>query len=269
METIVFSQASLLAFAACKRRFQLRYLEKLAWPNQPFTHKQRIALEHGQAFHQLAERYFLGLPIKPADLGKSQLRQWWQRFEENMLPFAAGKLMPELRLTVAAGEHFLNGRCDLIRVGQDQEEPSVHIYDWKTSQPKTQEELAQAWQTRLYLAIVSESGKTLVTEGTELDPEHIELTYWYAADPEAPRTISYSEEQHQQNWAELETLIQEIESCFAANDWPLTDNWSHCRVCTYATYCDRYESGSPVSLISEDLVEYEFDPIQFLEPESP
>lgn len=269
METIVFSQASLLAFVACRRRFQLRYLDKVPWPDHPFSPSQRTAIETGQAFHQLLERFFLGLPINESTLADGQLQTWWRRFKENVLPLPPGKAIPELRLSVPVGAHFLIGRFDLVNIEGEAARPCIHIYDWKSSQPKTAAELEDEWQTKLYLAIAAESGRSLVQEGAEIHPERIRLTYWYATDPAAPRTIVYSADRHRQNWAELEGLIAAIETCFAANEWPLTDHWGHCRACTYATYCGRYETGSAPSLIAEDEVAYEFDPIAFIEPESP
>ena len=91
METITFSQASLVAFATCRRRFQLRYLERLSWPDLPLTVQQQTAIVQGQAFHQLIERFLLGLGQKTEAPFDDQLQLWWRRFRENMLPLTSGR----------------------------------------------------------------------------------------------------------------------------------------------------------------------------------
>lgn len=275
METITFSQASLLTFLKCRRRFQLRYLDRLSWPDLPFLPQQREAIEQGQRFHQLLERVFLGLPVEELDLTDSQLQIWWRRFEENVLPLPSGRALAELRLTVAISDHFLNGRFDLVIVGNESGNPIVHIFDWKTSRPRSVVELEESWQSKLYLAMLAESGTALVNGREILRPEQIELTYWYVSDPQSPRTITYSQEKHAHNWAEIESLVNEIDACLKQDYWPLTDNWSHCRSCTYGTYCGRFETGAVEHIIAEEEVayafetEYAFDDIFLIEPESP
>ena len=84
-----------------------------------------------------------------------------------------------------------------------------------------------------------------------LDPDQIKLTYWYVADPQTARTITYSPEQHVQNWTEIQEIVAEIDSCQESGQWPLTDNWSHCRSCTYWAYCGRFEAGTPQKILAE------------------
>ena len=176
--------------------------------------------------------------------------------------------MPELGLTVPIGRHFLTGRFDLVIIGIEKQQPAVHIYDWKTSRPRPAEELRGEWQSKLYLAMLAESKSALEESGT-LIPEQIKLTYWYVTDPQTPRTINYSQEQHKQNWAEIQMLVSDIDSCVQTGQWPLTDNWSHCRSCTYWVYCGRFEGGEPEKILAEELARYELTPASLLEPESP
>lgn len=269
MEAITFSRASLLAFLACKRRFQLRYLDKLSWPDLPFSTRQRSAIEQGQKFHQSVERFFLGLGVNEPDPADSELRLWWDRFKENVLPLPSGRALPELRLTVPVGGHFLTGRYDLVIIGDDGKQATVHIYDWKTSRPRTVSDLETEWQTRLYLAMLAESGNALGEDHVVIRPEQISLTYWYVTDPQIPRTLSYSEDKHRQNWTDIELVVSEINAGLKENDWPLTDNWSHCRTCAYGTYCGRFEGGAPEKMVSEDEIEYDVDSLLLFEPESP
>lgn len=269
MNSLTFSQASILAFLTCRRRFQLRYLENLSWPDLPFTPEQRAAIARGQRFHQIIERYFLGLHETDIELGDAELQSWWRRFAEHVLPLPAGRTLPELRLTVPIGDHFLTGRFDLVLIGEQADRPSLTIYDWKTSKPATTAELADAWQSRLYLAMLAESNGALVTAARDIHPDQITLVYWYAADPRQPRIIHYSAAQHRQNWSQIVAVVRDISACLVADDWPLTDNWSHCQTCAYATYCGRWQSSTPVTMIAEETVEYLFDSALPMEPESP
>jgi hypothetical protein len=108
-----------------------------------------------------------------------------------------------------------------------------------------------------------------MVENQALHPGQIALTYWYATDPQNPRTINYSKEKHSQTWIEILSLLDEIDSCLEGGEWSLTDNWSHCHSCTYGTYCDRWETGSPLKMIAEDEIEYEFDALFQFEPDTP
>ncbi len=269
MDTLTLSQARILAFLTCKKRFQLRYQERLAWPDPPLTPNQHTAVQRGQDFHQLLERFFLGFPIIESDIHDPQLHAWWQQFAGNLLPMPAGRAMPELRLTVPVGRHFLTGRFDLVIIGEEKEQPSAHIYDWKTSRPRPARELQDEWQSKLYLAMLAESKHALFANNMPLAPEHIKLSYWYVTDPQTVRTISYNQEQHVQNWAEIQMLVAEIDSCRNDNQWPLTDNWSHCRSCAYWAYCGRFEAGTAKRIIAEEPPLYDLEPVPFLEPDSP
>ncbi len=269
METVTFSQASLVTFATCRRRFQLRYLEQLSWPGLPLTPQQQTAIVQGQAFHQSIERFLLGLGEKAEALADDQLQLWWQRFRENMLPLPSGLVLPELQLTVPVGNHFLTGRFDLLIVRGEGAKTEIQVYDWKTSRPQTAKVLEETWQTKLYLALLAEGGDALLEKEDVVLADNISLTYWYVSAPQLPRTIKYSQEQHAQNWTEIELLVREIDACLQEELWPLTDNWSHCRSCAYWAYCGRFEAGLPEKQIAEAEIEYEIDPFQLIEPNSP
>ena len=81
-----FSQSSLQDSIDCKRRFQLRYLEKLAWPaieSEPALQQEQF-LERGRLFHQLAHQYLIGIPADRLNgkITDNQLKTWWEQFVE-------------------------------------------------------------------------------------------------------------------------------------------------------------------------------------------
>ncbi|MCP4541151.1 MAG: PD-(D/E)XK nuclease family protein, partial [Chloroflexi bacterium] len=58
-----FSQASLQDYVDCPRRFQLRYVLRVAWPApeaEPVLENERY-LQQGAAFHRLVHQHALGL----------------------------------------------------------------------------------------------------------------------------------------------------------------------------------------------------------------
>lgn len=266
------SQYKLATFLACQRRFQLRYLRRLPWPNSPLPQHAEQLLRQGQDFHQLLERHFLGLTITPSTIPDGRVRQWWQTFETHTpvqnLPNDA-RFLPETGLTVPLGNHLLYGRFDLLVIGEDAEKrPFAHIFDWKTGRPLEAAALNGRWQTRLYLALLAEGGSAFWPQNVSPAPEQIHLTYWFVQEAEAPVTISYSAAEHQANWAELQQIAAQLDDALAQDEWPLTDDWNHCRECAYQIYCGRQAAGSAVPELDE-AEEPDIPDEQLLTPELP
>lgn len=247
-DVLTLSRYKLMTFLTCQRRFQLRYLAELPWPSAPQDGKWQTAIGQGEAFHQLAERHFLGLPLAIAD---EQLRGWWDVFERFVDSLPAGKRLPELSLTVPIGSHLLTGRYDLLILGED---GNVYIFDWKTeARPRSEAELLTDWQTTLYLAMLAESGGAF---GRQISPEQIKLTYWFANAPADSVIIPYSEAMHRSNWQKMLTVVDKIDGNLLAEDeWPLTDNRETCGRCAYAVYCGRVgvPAGEPLDWQEEPL----------------
>ena len=80
-----FSQGSLQAYVDCPRLFQLRYIERLAWPAQEVEQSQEYEnyLQLGSSFHQLIQQYYAGIDQKRLYALASRdslLSQWWDNF---------------------------------------------------------------------------------------------------------------------------------------------------------------------------------------------
>lgn len=261
-----FSRSKLETFLACQRRFQLRYLRRLPWPPLPLDERSEEMLARGQQFHQLLERHFLGLPVEPGLIGDERVRHWWGAFQRSPFLLPQGRPLPELRLTIPVGEHLLHGRFDLLVVGEENGQPTAHLFDWKTGKARALADLRRDWQTRLYLAMLAQGGQALTADGQPIPPENITLTYWYASEPDTPRTMPYAATWHRQNWAEIEALVAQLDAALAEGAWPLTSDWELCRACGYQAYCGRQQAGHAPPLADEDA-EPEAD--WLLEPELP
>lgn len=268
MPPLLLSRYKLTTFLECRRRFQLRYLEQRPWPAAPLptTDEERLGL--GQQFHQLVQRYYLGLPVSSASIPDRTLRGWWLTFEKHQPRLPDGRILPELTLTIPLDAHLLHGRFDLLVSGEQNGIPFAHVYDWKTGRPSDENSLRHNWQTRLYLAMLAEGGNALGGEGNlPPQPEHISITYWYVTAPETPVTITYSQSWHEANWAEIRAIAAEIAAQQAAGGvWSLTEDRGQCRVCAYQALCGRQEAGTAVSIPDDEI---EPEPDWLLTPELP
>lgn len=256
-DSLTLSRYKLTTFLTCRRQFQLRYLDRLSWPNRPLNAQSETAVSRGQAFHQLIQQHFLGIPVVPAAIEDVQLRRWWTLFVHNHPPLPDGQRLPEINLTVPVGNHLLNGRFDLVVLGETAAGlPAAHVFDWKTGSPQDESKLRRDWQTRLYLGMLATGGRSLWPgkhDDNRMVPENVSITYWYVQEPDAPRVIRYHSEAHTQNWAELGDLIQQIEQQLAGASWPMTDDLAQCRTCAYQTFCGRQEAGTETAVPDEDV----------------
>ncbi|MFZ0548048.1 MAG: PD-(D/E)XK nuclease family protein [Candidatus Promineifilaceae bacterium] len=254
-ERLTFSRAKLAAFTACQRRFQLRYQQQLAWPLAPLDEQGEQARLRGERFHQLLHRHFLNLPITDEMIEGRTVARWWQTFKAQGPTLPQGQQFPELSLTVPIGRHLLTGRFDLLILGQE----AAHIFDWKTdARPRTEADLRNDLQTQLYLALAVE-GSTALEQ--PVDPDHLSLTYWYVNDPASAVTIPYSKQAHADNWAELESVVQEIDQQLSTETTlPLTDDLGECARCAYQIYCGRLTATMLLDEWEEEMLAVDLAP---------
>ena len=257
MTALTLTQAHFYTFRACPRRFYMRYLARVPWPEAPPGTAQEEAYDLRHRFHRRAERHFLGLPDDEEETDPT-LRVWWDTFGRQGPPLPAGRRFVEAGLTVPIGNHFLTGRFDLLIVGADAAgQPVGHLFDWKTGDPRPLDRLRAAWQTRVYLAVLAQGGAALLPDAAAaFAPDRLSLTYWYAADPEQPRIVAYDAATHRRNWAEMERIVAEIDRLMAAGTaeaWPLTDDLAECRRCAYQALTGRQSAGeAQLEVLDED-----------------
>jgi CRISPR/Cas system-associated exonuclease Cas4 (RecB family) len=235
-----FSQSSLQDYADCPRRFQLRYIDRLAWPaveTEPVAENERRQQE-GQLFHRLAQQHLLGLPAENlARLANTpNLERWWRNFTSWAADLRGltdlGGLNPELTLSTPVGEHRLLAKYDLVAV----QDGRAIIYDWKTYAKRPRDEWMSArWQTRVYRALLVQAGAHL-NGGKPFEPEQIEMVYWYADFPSEPARFRYDAKQFKRDRSAIEKVVHEIS---AAAEFPLTEDEKTCRFCVYRSYCNR------------------------------
>lgn len=244
-ERLTLAQQHLYTFRACPRRFYLRFLARVPWPEAPLGLEQEQAYERGRRFHRWIERHFLGLPVADEGDHDPVLRRWWDTFQRHAPPLPDGRRFIETSLTVPIGpdgKHRLTGRFDLLVTGGDP--LAASLFDWKTGEPRPIERLRRAWQTRVYLCLLAEGGGALAPDApAAFAPERISLTYWYVEEPLQPRLITYDAAAHRASRVELDGVVAEIDRQLAENEWPLTEDWTECRHCAYRAICGRQAAG--------------------------
>ena len=240
------TRGRLETFLTCQRRFQLRYLERLPWPEPPMAAPLAAAARRGQQFHQLMAQQFLG--VQPAPAQDEALGRWWQAFQTEGPALPAGDRLPEVTLTIPLGLQRLTGRFDLVIRSPER----LYLYDWKTEQqPRAAHILRGDWQTRLYLLLAVNGSPAL--GGQPYRPDQVSLTYWFAQAPEKTVTFQYTAAEHEQQTAALQSLITQLDSQLAEGKsvWPLTDNLNLCGRCPYQLYCGRGDTFASEPAIDE------------------
>ncbi|MCP4542786.1 MAG: PD-(D/E)XK nuclease family protein [Chloroflexi bacterium] len=245
-----FSQASLQDYVDCPRRFQLRYVERVAWPAheaEPALENERY-MQQGAAFHRLVHRHMLGIPQKDLlrMVNDADLSRWWQNYSKTgfvLSPFR----YPEVLLSAPISGYRLAAKYDLVTVDPGQ---WAVIVDWKTSRKRTSRKwLTGRLQTRVYAYVLARAGHHL-NDGQSFEPEQIEMIYWFANFPDNPERFIYDAAQYDADEVYLTSRIDEIKN-LGDHEWPLTIEERHCDYCPYRSLCQRGVKAGPFDEIEE------------------
>lgn len=247
------SQSSLQDYHDCPRRFELRYLQRLAYPaieTEPALENEKHQKE-GEYFHRLVQQHLIGIPAE--QIGKlantDNLQRWWENYlnAKDLTGLAqrpVGRdlsgLYSEVTLSAPLGKFRLVAKYDLIAVDNNK----VTIYDWKTYRKRPKNEwLSIRWQTRVYRALLVQAGAHL-NNGKSFEPEQIEMIYWFSDFPNEPARFIYKADQYKRDWDALLKIADEIKTASSGSTtlttgFPLTDDVSKCNYCPYRSYCNR------------------------------
>jgi predicted RecB family nuclease len=258
------SQSSLQDYVDCARRFQLRYVDRLSYPaleSEPALENEQHQRE-GELFHRLAQQYLIGVPAERiAKVANTKnLQRWWENFS-NAKDLAgmrdASGLYAEATLSAPLGNFRLLAKYDLIARAEN----NIVIYDWKTYRKRPRNEwLSARMQTRVYRALLAHAGLAV---GEPIEPERIEMVYWFADFPNDPARFMYTSAQYKRDWDLLLKLAEEIQS---ASSFPLTEDRTRCVYCPYRSYCERgVQAGdadqAEAEMEAEELFDVNFEQI--------
>ena len=287
-----FSQGSLQDYVDCPRRFQLRYIQRLAWPAveaEPALENEQH-LQQGAAFHRLVHQHVLGLSPErlSSTITDEDLSRWWHNYLESAPADLAKWRYPEVVLSAPVSGHRLVAKYDLIALmgssGLGQRHSPIKkavILEWKTSRKRPQRKwLTERLQTRVYPYLLVRAGSHLLEigdGGLEMEvwrpfqPEQVEMVYWFANFPRDPERFPYDAAQYEADDHYLASLIEEIKG-LGDGDFPLTTQERRCRYCPYRSLCQRGVRAGTFDeaeddMTPEDLSQLDFDFEQIAEIE--
>jgi CRISPR/Cas system-associated exonuclease Cas4 (RecB family) len=235
--SFTFSQSSLQDYYDCPRRFQLRYIEQLPWPaieTEPVLENER-RLQEGQTFHRMVQQKLIGLPVEILDriANTPDLSLWWKNYLGQNFDIDNYERYTELVLASPIGTHRLLAKYDLLAIKSGQK---AIIFDWKTNHKRPRDEwMVVRMQTRIYRALLVQAGSYLFG-GIPIQPEQVEMIYWYANFPSEPVSFSYNATQYKRDWDALISMINEIDN---HRHFPLTEDEKKCAYCPFRSYCNR------------------------------
>ena len=228
------SQASLQDYLDCRRRFYLRHVLQLAWPGHQTDHaeQQQVRAQRGVAFHRLLHQHLIGLPEErlAAIASEAGLYNWWRSYRQYPVPGLQSENHAEISLSAPLSAHRLVAKYDLVSIG-----PQVIIVDWKTSKRRDESWLRARMQTRVYLYLMVLAGPDL---HGGVEPDQVEMVYWFADDPQDPVRLSYDQQQFEQDDRDLRAVVEQIDS-LTEDEFVLTADTSQCRFCAFRSLCDR------------------------------
>jgi len=295
-----FSQGSLQDYVDCPRRFQLRYIQRLAWPAveaEPALENERH-LQQGAAFHRLVHQHVLGLSPERllSTIADEELSRWWHNYLESAPVDPSASLYPEVVLSAPVSGHRLVAKYDLIalmgssglgrspsttlRTGPSPIEKAV-ILEWKTSRKRPQWKwLAERLQTRVYPYLLIRAGSHLLEIGSgglemgdwrPFQPEQVEMVYWFANFPKDPERFPYDAAQYEADDHYLASLIEGIKD-LGDEDFSLTTQERRCRYCPYRSLCQRGVRAGSFDEMEDELewgddfeIAFEFEQIAEIE----
>jgi hypothetical protein len=274
-----FSQGSLQDYVDCPRRFQLRYIQRLAWPAveaEPALENERH-LQQGAAFHRLVHQHLLGLSPErlSSTITDEDLSRWWHNYLESGPADLPASRYPEVILSAPVSGHRLMAKYDLIAVDAGRR---VVILEWKTSRKRPQRKwLAERLQTRVYPYLLVQAGSHLLEIGDwrlelgnwrSFQPEQVEMVYWFANFPEDSERFPYDAAQYGADSNDLASLIDEIKELALSPvlrpveglskglgdvDFPLTTQERRCRYCPYRSLCQRGVRAGAFDEVEDEL----------------
>ena len=260
------SATSLQDFLDCRRRFQLKYIDQISWP-QPLNTvniKQMESMTRGREFHQLMQQHFLGIPDEKLlkSIDDNTLKTWFiNTIESEICKIDQAEKLTEYRLSTYISDTLVTGVIDLLI---SQPDSSLKIIDWKTglTKPKPQFYVSRI-QTRLYPLLLAQSPlfHARITNKQCLDK--IEFIYWFTHFPQLPIINQYSPEKFDLDKVYLAELINTIQNT-QVNEMKMTANFYTCRTCQFQVYCGRISSESAQDVFDMDEIDYELP--QFNEP---
>lgn len=265
-DNFTFSQNNLQDFVDCKRRFQLRHIQKLEWPaieSEPVLEQEQL-MQLGQQFHLMVQQKLNGVPeeVISQSTQSAELLAWWFEFVKLAPDSLAGKKYCEAFYSIPIGSYRLVAKYDLLVV---QDDGSATLFDWKTSHHAPRRTtMQQRMQTRVYPYLLAKlASSNSIFSGLNVD--QIKMIYWYPDPMIQPIEFIYSSQQFQMDEEFLNQLVAEIASLPEEAFTKTLDIEHKCKFCRFRTFCETgVEPGTlneadPDTDASDNLFDLDFE----------
>lgn len=234
-----FTKTNLEDYMTCAYRFLLAHVQEVRCPApevEPLS-AWEVQTRRGSRFHRMAQQVIAGVPpeaIDPSD--DAELAGWWARFKRDAMRGLPSARYAEVSLSVPFGGLRLSAKIDLLAV-----EPGKRlvIVDYKTNKKASPKSLRSRLQTQIYRYVVTRAGSAF-TGGVPVEPEQVEMRYWFAAEDKPSVRLPYSEADYAADEAVLSALVERV---VRQAEFPKTEDVSQCAFCAYRSVCDRGQAG--------------------------
>lgn len=249
VQMLRISQAQISDYTRCERLYYLKHIEHRQWPYIPAPNP---FAEKGNAFHELVQRYILGIPaeILLNSVADKHTKDLFEIFLAADPLQGYDIVIPEHTVTAVIDGVFVECKYDVLAV----KEHKITIFDWKTTKkPGKASDYRKTPQTRLYCLLAKTAAEKFTESVSEIFPSGVQMLYWFPEHPDKPVALSYHEELYAQDLDWLHTMKSRLSSNDKA-DYFKQNNMEKCAACLYCTCCNPRVSvsdGEAASLFSE------------------
>ena len=257
-----YSQNKLHDYLECPRRYELRYLLQRIWPA---VHSEPVLvleeqINNGKTFHLMAQQFFSGIQQDAINLQSEneKISTWWKAFLSFAEDYKQLQSQPEVLISSKINHSRFVGVFDLLIYSPN---GKMTIIDWKTNYLKpSRKNLEEHIQTRLYPLLLTSGGKQW-NNGQNIQPDQIEMIYWFANYPNEPESFLYSEQRYQEDLFYIQDLVEQIEKT-KPGEFLLTENRNRCKFCNYRSLCGRGTTPGSMTELEDLDLEYLYEEIE-------
>lgn len=250
----IFSAYKIQDYLECERRFELNHILKHPWPaiqSEP-VYLLEQQMQQGEQFHLFAQQYFSNIQAKLIEeqIENDQMISWWQKFVAFAKDLLQFKHFAEYKISYNLNDFRLLAIYDLLVIDTNNK---FTIIDWKTNKKRLgSNQIRNSIQTRIYPLLLALNGFASPNNNS-IQPQQIEMVYWFTNYPDHPEIIQYSNDQFEADLAYLKDLLHEI-SVKEIGEFTKTPNTRLCNYCKFRSLCERGDAAGTIDEFEQEIL---------------